>query len=398
MKKRVVLCSWGQLDGEDSNLGDRLIFETQLEILTSRYKLQNIFAMSSNVDYTNKKYNIQSTNPFTIFGFIRFVNYIRKSDLTVVGGGELIQDKSSKAYILFNLFPIVVSKIFRKNVIALAIGISDKNEISRFGRIVSKFCMNQCDDITVRDTQSLRNASDLGIKANINLSSDIVFYNKCEKKHKEPLTHINDNKYIIVSVRNTSKRKSNLLPASFKKNKSVLNNDFDQYLFSISEVLNTLINNYNYKVILWPTYIGAKFSSRDDIITQSLGKKIHKKENVQIINNNLSKTEIFEMLSKAEFIITTPLHAMIMAILSNCPIISLSYANKCRNLMETIGLVNFMIDISKNDLSNFDETVILKRINEMIKYKKQIKEKINAEKIKLINLSYENLLVLDKYL
>lgn len=401
MERNVVLCSWGQLDGENSNLGDRLIFETQVEILKSRYKINNIFAMSSNVDYTNKKYNVKSANPFRISGFIHFIKYIKKSKLVIVGGGELIQDKSSKVYLLFNLFPIVFAKIFRKKVIASAIGISSKNELSKFGQVISKFCMNLCNDITVRNTQSLINATDLGIKANIKLSSDIVFYTNCKKKLTEPLIYRNNNKYIIVSVRNTTKRKSNILPASFKKTKkvkSMINNDFNQYLFSISEVLNTLISNNEYKIILWPTYIGSKFSSRDDIITQSLWKKIHNKKNVKIINKNLSFLEIYQILSKAEFLIATPLHTMIMAILADCPIITLSYANKCKNLMQMIGLEKFIIDISNNDLSKFDDIKFSEKINEMIKHKKEIKKKIQKEKKTLMKLSNENICVLDKYL
>ena len=123
MTKKIVLCSWGQIEGNNSNMGDKLIFETQLELLRNHHENPSIFCMSGDPAYTKSTYSVEAANPFTVRGFFTFIRYIRSCDLVIIGGGELIQDKSSQMYLLFNLFPVWIAKLFRKKCIALGIGI-----------------------------------------------------------------------------------------------------------------------------------------------------------------------------------------------------------------------------------------------------------------------------------
>ncbi|MBN1433311.1 hypothetical protein JW921_01035, partial [Candidatus Fermentibacterales bacterium] len=108
---KVFTCSWGQLEGHGSNLGDRIILESQL--LDLRQSGWEVGVASSDPVATRRDLG---AIPFdTSRGRIRaMVRGVSWADAVIVGGGELVQDRSSLLYSPFNLFPILESRRRRK--------------------------------------------------------------------------------------------------------------------------------------------------------------------------------------------------------------------------------------------------------------------------------------------
>jgi len=407
MLQKIVLCSWGQLEGEFSNLGDRLIFESLVEVLRKRYEALSLYVMSGDCKYTESKYAVNATNPFSLKGFLRFLKFIRKSQLVVVGGGELVQDKSSKSYLFFNLLPILLAKLFGRKCVAIAIGISGGAELSSFGRFVSKKTLNLLDAITVREQGSFDNAVAMGIKQDkVFLSSDIVFSlgGKGNFYTYEPQSAQNKGKYIVFSLRDITGRKGGLIPASIKRkffgttiesNRNTLN-----FVELIAKVVDSAISKLDVDVVLWPTYYGKNFSSRDDLIHQLVYEKIENKDRVRKINTPLTFEQIMDMLKGAQMLMGLPLHSLISATLANCPFLALNYAEKGTKFTRQINYCDEMIiDLSqKGFLRQITVDGIIKSIKLVMSCRAQIKDKLAAGKNKLIGLNETNFKILDKIL
>jgi hypothetical protein len=55
---KVFTASWGQIEGKHSNMGDLIIFEAIIRMLRSMPRVKEIYCYSSEVEYTNRKYEV----------------------------------------------------------------------------------------------------------------------------------------------------------------------------------------------------------------------------------------------------------------------------------------------------------------------------------------------------
>lgn len=407
MTKRIVLCSWGQLEGNYSNMGDKLIFETQLELLQGRYQDLKLFCMSGDPKYTRETYAIEATNPFTISGFFALINYIRLCDLVIIGGGELIQDKSSKMYLLFNLFPIWVAKLFRKKCIALAIGISSGDELSSFGAVLAK-SLHWLDACSIRDEISFKNAQNLNIQSDkLFLSSDIVFSSKryCSPENNNPNLPISiENDYIVISLRNILGRRGRLRPFSIGRKfsyQTIENNEqLHSFLNQIIKTINSLVSKLNMTIILWPTYFGKQFSSRDDLIHKYIYEHVDQKEKVQKLDAPMSFEQIYRLLKSAQLLIGTPLHSLIMATIAHCPFFGINYAQKGDKFIQQLDYPKSRTHTltSKEKLNEITEKYLYNAVIGILEDRSQIKQELENQQKRLIQKSEVNLEILDGFL
>ena len=161
---KVFTASWGQLEGKHSNMGDLIIFEAIVRMLRSMPRVNEIYCYSSDVEYTNRRYGVSSQNPFSIKGLFTTISNIKRADIVLLGGGELVQTKSSFMYLIANLAPGLLSVLFKRKCLAIGAGIGDAKEISKVGEILARFVLNRIEKVCVRDRTSLRNALAIGLK------------------------------------------------------------------------------------------------------------------------------------------------------------------------------------------------------------------------------------------
>lgn len=341
--KRILFANHAQFEGRRTNLGDWAIFEQMEETLLPEIKKGNIeiIVPSADVDYTNSHYHVKAFKRGGIGGIFRTLKWIVKSDIVLIGGGEIVQDRSSLVYIPYQLIRPFIAKLFGKKLFAYAIGVGEKEEISFLGKWQSKLVLNMFDIITVRDEKSYTVLREyLKVKRpEIYVTADPALNLKCRKVDEPGM----ESPYFVISVRSVYHRNGNLLPYAVRKKLKLVPKKYyeeiNKFKNDVVEMVENLIEKYDFNAKFLNTYTGPKMSASDDKFTADVMRRITKKyqSKISVINTENTPAEIKYVLGKAQFIITVPLHPLILGASENVPVFSLAYASKNKSFMKQIG-------------------------------------------------------------
>ncbi len=391
--KRIFLATQAQFEGRKTNLGERAIFAQMLREIRKYSPNVKISVLSSSPSYTRERYEVDPVPLGGIRGVINSLKTIMKCDILIVGGGELIQDKSSLVMVPYILIRPLIAKLFRKKVVAYAVGIGEDDEITNFGKSLARRIMNHFDLITVRDTKSKEMLFKLGItKPKIFEAADAAntLPMSSRKRTKEILEieGITNLKKPIVafSMRSVFHRTHSLLPFSYKKKLGLLPKEYfkeiTDFKEKIAKAADFIIEKYNANIIFVPSYKGEKLSARDDEFSKEIIELIKNKDQAVLIKNDYAPEEIKGLFSVAEIIIAVPLHSLILGGSANVPLIDINYASKGRAYMEQIGQQKYILHV-ENPSDDLDLEVLINLIEEIWKNRQNIR-KILEERNKIV--------------
>lgn len=373
--KRILFANHAQFEGRCTNLGDWAIFEQMADKLFPEIEAGNIeiIVPSSDVEYTNSHYPVKAFKRGGIAGIFNTLKWIIKSDVVLIGGGEIVQDRSSLVYIPYQLIRPFIAKILGKKLFGYAIGIGEEEEISFLGKWQSKLVLNMFDVITVRDEKSYRVLTEY-----LNVRKPQIYTTADPALNLKPVAvEMNDDKsFFVVSVRSVYHRNHNILPFSIRKKLNLVPKEYydaiDEFKTKIAEMTDSLIDQYGYNVKFLNTYIGKQMSASDDAFTTDVINRISSAHQscVEVIDVNYTPSQNKYVLSKAEFIVTVPLHPLILGASENVPVFSLAYASKNKCFMEQIQHPEHIYAVEKiEDKINIDK--ILADIDFVIENKKE---------------------------
>lgn len=374
--KRILFANHAQFEGRCTNLGDWAIFEQMVEKLSPEIdtKKIEIIVPSADVEYTNSHYPVTAFKRGGILGIINTLKWIIKSDVVLIGGGEIVQDCSSMVYIPYQLIRPFIAKLFRKKLFAYAIGVGEEEEISWIGKLQSKIILNMFDVITVRDEKSyhvLKNYLKVN-KPQIFLTADPAL-NLQKKKSKVNM----DKDYFVISVRSVYHRNHNILPFSIRKRLGIVPSEYydaiKEFKKEIAKLADNISKKYDYDIKFLNTYVGPKMSASDDKFTLDVADKMKEKKRVEIININNTPSQNKFVLAGAQLIISVPLHPLILGASENVPVFSLAYASKNRSFMNQIKHPEHIYKVEKIE-DRIDVKQILTDIDNVMTNKSQYKK------------------------
>lgn len=114
--------------------------------------------------------------------------------------------------------------------------------------------------------------------------------------------------------------------------------------------INELIKN-NISVLL------IKTSSKDTDIIKEFGEKYQENKYVNVVLDDYSSIELNDLISRMKFIISSRYHAIIFALRSSIPVISIGWSNKYTELMGIFGLGNFCFDFNDIDICRLNNSI-----------------------------------------
>lgn len=161
------------------NIGDEMILEVMLSHLKIHYGEDGMATVLSNrPSETHKKHGVKAVSRWNILTFWR---HVWRSDLFILGGGGLLQDKTSFLSLLYYLIWIQLSLWAKTPVFLYAIGVESLNR--RLSRLYVKYLLTRPHvTITVRDKESKMALERIGVPSNrIHLTRDPVFAVTAEK-------------------------------------------------------------------------------------------------------------------------------------------------------------------------------------------------------------------------
>lgn len=332
---RVFSCSWGQLEGSGSNLGDRVILESQLADLRS--KGIEVGVASADPRYT---WDVLGARPFDVSrGRIRaMLHGVSWADAVVVGGGELVQDSSSLLYSPFNLLPVLASRLAGKPCFAWAIGIGQGDELRPWTRRLVRVALGGAAGTTVRDRPSETTLLRLGVpRRRLWKTADCAFRFADGFERRGPVSALPD--VLGVAPRNVSVRRGSLLPIETRR-KLGLHRETDPAprRRAWAALLDRHLDRWGGRIRLFPFHTGS-LSTSDHVECERIAGLMRHSDRTEVFESGGRPLErTLEAFAACRVIIGVPLHSSILAVVTGSVPVALPYASKGKRFMDEIGM------------------------------------------------------------
>lgn len=288
------------------NSGDEALLLSMIQQLRKQDSSLKITVLSENPKETSQIYKVKAVkrdNPVSL------LTQLMTCKMLVVGGGTLIQDKTSTKSLIYYLTVIRFAQLFGKKVMLYANGIGP---LSYENTEKTVKILNEVNLITLRDEMAFEELKRLGInKPEIKLCADSVFgldYDKqCDISGLLEKTGVpKGRKYFCVSVRDSS-------PEELEK------------------TIMTACDYISARYDLMPVFIPFQ-KKKDYEITERIVKGMVKK--AVILDVECTISEMMGVISSSELVIGMRLHSLIYSAVSCVPFIGVVYDPKVKGFVE----------------------------------------------------------------
>jgi len=287
-----------------------------------------ITVFSANPAKTHDQFGVDSEALFPLGIRSSFKNCFRKSlkklkevDIVVLGGGGLFQDSYIYACFIW-AWQVFWVKHLKKPLFIYATGIGPVH--SWLGRKLTAWAHNKADFITVRDKYSADELKAMGVNPDkIHITADPTFIYKKQETYRERTKN-----KIIVSLRPWLKSNSRIIHV------------FTSFLEQLKAERNA--------EIVFTSMQEIKEADQKVItpILRKVGGELY-------IPNNF--TDLLQIMQTAEFAIGMRYHFLIAALLTQTPVIPVTYAPKTEELFSGTPLETYVVpvdEISAEELMN----------------------------------------------
>jgi len=289
---------------------------------------------------------------------------VESSDLLILGAGNYLVDYTID--ILKGPVPRFVIMTIMAKMAGTPImwyGISVGPLKTKLGRDLSRFAASLATIITVRDTKSILELSNIGVKASaIELPDAVYKFTSPEKGHAKKFStwveaHTSDRPVIVISARS--------LPDG-------CGIDNETYLLSLANLCDLLIDRLNANILFIPqcTYTHGNLNEDDRNIAKDIITKMQHTTNVYDINESIDVFDCISLYEGALGAICTRLHGNVFAVMQGVPVIGLNYNPKVFEFFHWLGYEDLVVeitDINPNLLYQKLITIITHR-HDFVKY------------------------------
>jgi len=248
-----------------------------------------------------------------------------RTDLLVVGGGDLIRDDQGWETFSYTVGKILLAMLFGSEVYLLNVGIG--RPVTWYGKYFLRFIVQRVRLIVVRDKRSVKVCQELGVnRKKIHKCLDIAISIRNEPL-PDPQIPWKDEKIMIVSLRKNSNAYGQYpLTRERKKN--------------LAQSLDTLISSQNFKIIFLP-FQNSEYS-RD--------KQLHDEiMSLQRYHNDTLSLEwipeffqVAAIIKKAKVVLGMRLHSIVLATAFDVPTIAMPYDNKITEYCNDVGIQHLL--------------------------------------------------------
>ncbi|MFD1735190.1 polysaccharide pyruvyl transferase family protein [Bacillus salitolerans] len=328
--------------GNDNN-GDEAILTGILNQLTSHLHVEtkDITIFSNHPEKTESYYGIKSvpllykkdTKKADLFKtVIESYKIMRTLNVLIIGGGGLLMDLYKRDAPLYGSLGMI-SKIAGCHVVVYGVGAGPITTST--GKYFIKKLVNMASFVSVRDEKSKALLNHIGCKKAINVIPDPAF--------SMPITQ--------KRLRSTKLRKIGVTAVPYYHENYWPQADqvrYQSYVKGMARNLDTLLTSNPELEI---TFYSTKFP-QDVEVTKHIASEMEHGERVEIIEKNLGPKDLLQISAKQDLVIGTRLHSLILALITETPIIGVGYHHKVIHFMEMIGRKIYsmaMDDLQKED-------------------------------------------------
>lgn len=294
------------------NMGDDSLLQQIINSIKTLDKNVTITVLSKNPKRTSQIYGVNSINRFDIISISRVMKHAK---LLINGGGNLLQNKTSKRSLIYYIYIMKLAKKFGLKLMLYASGIGPVHGEKYLE--MTKNILNEVDIITLREELSLKEIQNLNVSnPNIYVTCDPAFY----------MDSADENwvKYVMYREGLSLNKKYFLFsPRSIKDSFIKLPENFDNML---AEACYQIAKTYKLEPIIVPLHPKTDYTVCKKIADYAGGKVIC----------GLSAVELAGLTKHMEFVAGLRLHLLIYAISAETPVIAIDCDPKIRGIFELI--------------------------------------------------------------
>ena len=293
-----------------NNSGDIMLLKSIVQNLRARRDDLNLTVLSFKPKETRAQFGVDAVHRFNLLAvFTR----LRKAQLLITGGGNLIQDETSTRSLIYYLLVINTARFLGVKNMLYAKGIGPVSRRSNIGRV--RRAIGNVDLITLRESGSLDVLKEIGVtKPKVRVTADAAFALPSVDGSKAYLEQLGITKpFFCIAIRPWFHN-----PPDLER--------------QVARFADHLVETYGYQavfVLMWPEQ-DSEISRRvmalmkhDAIIADPGTKDYH----------DMGRS----VLGLASFAVCMRLHALIFTMEKGVPAIGLEYGTKIRGFMEVMG-------------------------------------------------------------
>lgn len=251
------------------------------------------------------------------------LNAYSESDIVVSISGEMLSDHNWKRLPLF-LYGYWLGHAMGK-IVAIypqSIGPLDK----KLTKLIVRYVLRKCDVIFPRDRMSLANVNKLRIpESKVLLVPDVAVNQPCISPNEAK---------ILFNKEGVDLSKRPLVGITLSKFKE---SDYQSYFFAIKKLCDFIVTDMKGMVVLISPNMPYKQEVSDFSLAQGLYKNFSCKDNVKLLSNLYSPSELKGMLGELDLFISTRMHASILSTMRGTPTITINTQPKLKGYMEMIS-------------------------------------------------------------
>ncbi len=347
------------------NSGDDAILLSMCEDIESLDIETKTTILSNSPVSTEEEYPANAVYRFNIYYVIR---EILKSDILLMGGGSLLQDKTSTRSLLYYLSILVLARIFRKKTMIYANGIGPIRKPKN--RWITKKILDKVNLITIRETLSMQELFDMGItNKNIKLTADPVFNLKIKE--------VNIDSILKENEIDTTKDFVTILFRDWKAK--------EDYIEKMAKVCDYIVDNRNMNVVFIPMKYPADIS-----VGEKISEKMKQKS--YVIKSKLNVYQIIKLTGMSKISLSMRLHALLYSALKSVPMVGFTYDPKVEYFLKELKMYSIV------NMDNFTVDEVTETVDSILKNYDEVSFEIekNTSKLKKksdLNKEYLSMLI-----
>lgn len=332
------------------NHGDEAILEGILVQLEEAFQIERkeVLVFSTNPSETHKKYGVQSrrtierrkTLPMKLMATLKHHKpVIQELDLLLIGGGGILMDLYKAMPVRFAIYALL-GKMAKTPTVVYGPGAGPIS--TTFGKQLIKFIVDSSELTMVRDEKSKELLQSIGVKKSIDVITDPAFFVRSPEKK------INKTGEFHIGVTSVAYYDKHYWPTEDKSK-------YENYVNGMAINLDTVLEHYPNAFM---NFFSTKHPFDTDVALDIRGRMQHQ-ERCTVVEEEMNHMEIVEFVNKQDIVIGTRLHSLILSLVTETPIIAVSYHHKVKDFMDSIGYSKYCLPIEELHLqSNGFQTLL----------------------------------------
>ncbi len=330
-RKRLTLCGYYGY----KNSGDDAILAAIIKSFKDLDNEPDVVILSRRPEVTEEEYSCKSVNRFE-FGAVW--KLLGKTDVLVMGGGSLLQDKTSNRSLYYYLGLIHLALFRKVKVILYANGVGPIK--SRLNRRLTAWTLNKIDALTIRERFSYDFVKSIGISVpEIAITADPVF-NLNSPEDDRGISPV----YAQVGM----DPKKPIVGIMFRSWEGE-----DSYVNAVASVADAIYEKHGFQVVLLPMKYPA-----DIKVSQAIASKM--KSPSVVLEERYLPREVLAIIKDMDLVLGMRLHSVIYAGVYSIPFVGFKYDPKVAYYTEELGmpLVSNLEDIDVDEVLSYIDEIL----------------------------------------